>query len=160
MDILDLFPIGTIVEFVNDTDPNVVYGGTWEKDNSESILVCQNNATFSGALGTFVGNNTATAGYPAHSHATTCRGIVATTGTGGTWGAFNANGTLQKKIPNGGTNHPEYYGGGGFTASNIGGGGSHENRMRSLQVRRWIRVSEIQDNPGLDDPGIITGELG
>ena len=46
MDILDLFPIGSIVEFVNDTDPNVVYGGTWSKDTSESVLVCQNNTTF------------------------------------------------------------------------------------------------------------------
>lgn len=141
MNILDLFPIGSIVEFVNDTDPNVVYGGTWSKDTSESVLVCQNNATFSGALGTFVGDNVATAGYPAHSHATTCRGIVSTTGAGGSWGTFNANGTLQKKIPNGGSNHPEYYGAGTFTASTIGGGGTHENRMRSLQVCRWIRTA-------------------
>lgn len=32
-------------------------------------------------------------------------------------------------------------GGGTFTASTIGGGGTHENRMLSLQVCRWIRTA-------------------
>lgn len=142
MDILDIYPIGSIVEFVSNIDPNVLYGGTWVQDTSNTILVCQNTATFSGSLNTYIGSDTATAGYPAHIHRNSCRGIVAGTATGtGEWGSFHVTGSTVKNIPNTNNRVYEYYGEGRYTASTIGGGASHENRMRSLGVYRWIRTA-------------------
>lgn len=141
MNILDIYPIGSIVEFTSNTNPNEVFGGNWELDLTNSILVGQNAATFSGALSSTVGSNTATAGYPAHTHSNSCRGIVATTGDGGSWGSFTVTGSTIKKIPNTSNRVYEYYGAGTYTASTVGSNATHENRMLSLCVYRWIRTA-------------------
>lgn len=141
MDVLDIYPIGSIVEFISSIDPNVLYGGTWTLDTSNTILVGQDNNTFSGSLNTYLGSDTATAGYPAHTHQNSCRGIVPGTGDGGSRGSFTVTGSTVKKIPNTTNRVYEWYGEGTFTASTIGGGGTHENRMLSLGVYRWIRTA-------------------
>ena len=137
IDTLVFYPIGSIVEYLGSANPNTAIGGTWTQDTTQSILVGQDNAYFSGALGTTVGSASATAGYPNHDHTSQCRGIAATTGAGGSWGDFHASGSTVKRIPNTNNRVFEYYGEGTFTAN----GSAHENRMRSLNVIRWIRTA-------------------
>lgn len=139
MNVLDFYPVGSIIELLSNEDPNNKIGGEWTLDTSNSILVGQDNNYFSGNINSIVGSDTATAGYPSHTHDNSCRGIVATTGAGGSWGSFTANGSTIQKIHNG-TRYYEYYGPARFTASNVGGGGTHENRMKCLQVLRWVRT--------------------
>lgn len=137
----DIYPIGSIIELYGSLDPNDFLDGLWYKDSSETILVGQDNNTFSSNLGTIIGADTATAGYPTHIHQNACRGIT-TTGNGGGLD-FASTGDTVKIINNGSNRVYEYYGPGRYTASTVGGGGTHENRMRSLQVCRWIKIDPI-----------------
>lgn len=134
MDLADLdliHPVGSIYETLDNTfNPNEMWGGSWTVDTTESVLVSQNTTDlFSASLGTVVGSNTAVTNLPNHTHSTS----AATVG-GGTksWFSFSV---VSPKSTWG------VYGNGSWTAVSTGGGGSHENRMRSKYVVRWIRVS-------------------
>lgn len=137
MNVLDLYPVGSIIELVSTNDPNNSIGGTWTLDDSNSILVGKDSDYFSGTTGSTVGSDTATCGYPLHNHTNTCRGIC--TISSSSYGNFTASSTV-KKIANGGRCY-EYYGPATFTTNSQGSGNSHENRMKSLQVMRWIRTA-------------------
>ena len=83
--LLDLIhPVGEYYETSNTSfDPNVSWGGTWEKDNSGCVLVSQDNGTFS-SLGSKVGNLQATISahthtVPAHNHGGSTGGTALTT---------------------------------------------------------------------------------
>ena len=126
---LDLIhPVGSIYETLDTSfNPNESWGGSWSADNTESVLVSQNsNDLFSASLGTIVGANTAITNLPNHTHSTSA--AVEANGSV-SWFSFNAAGDW------GG------YGPGTWTAAAVGGGGSHENRMRSKYVVRWIRYA-------------------
>lgn len=128
-DDLDLIhPIGSIYETLDTSfNPNESWGGSWSADNTESVLVSQNsNDLFSASLGTIVGANTAITNLPNHTHSTSA--AVEANGSV-SWFSFNAAGDYAG------------YGPGSWTAAAVGGGGSHENRMRSKYVVRWIRYA-------------------
>ena len=141
MELLDVYPVGSIIELISTENPNTFLGGTWQQDATSTILVGQDSSTFSGALKSTLGSANATAGYPAHNHKCNARGMVWTTAAGGSTFQFTATGSTIKNIPNTTNRVYEYYGSGTFTATSIGGNGTHENRMRSLLVHRWIRTA-------------------
>jgi len=123
-----LHPVGEIYQTVNTGfNPNNTWGGTWTADNTESVLVSQQTGNlFSAALGNVVGANTAVTNLPNHTH--NASAAVEENGST-TWFTFNVAGT------NG------CYGAGTWSAAAKGGGGSHENRMRSKYVIRWVRTA-------------------
>lgn len=134
MDLADLdliHPVGTIYETLDNTfNPNEIWGGSWTVDTTESVLVSQNTTDlFSADLGTIVGSNTAITNLPVHTH----QSSAATVGGGSkSWVSYS---TVAAKSTWG------VWGDGSWTAAAVGGGGSHENRMRSKYVVRWIRVA-------------------
>lgn len=128
---LDLIhPIGSIYETLDNTfNPNEIWGGSWYADDTESVLVSQNSTDlFSASLGSIVGDNTAITNLPNHTHQTSASTVSNTNA----WFSFRG---VSKDSTRGA------YGPGSWTAAAVGGGGSHENRMRSKYVIRWIRVA-------------------
>ena len=126
-----IHPIGSIYETLDTTfNPNESWGGSWSADDTESVLVSQNsNDLFSATLGSIIGANTAITNLPNHTH----QSSAATVGGGSqSWVSYQ---TVAAKQSWG------VWGDGSWTATSVGGGGSHENRMRSKYVVRWIRVA-------------------
>ena len=85
-------------------------------------------AAGSASLGSIVGDNTAITNLPNHTHQTSASTVSNTNA----WFSFRG-------VSPGSTRGA--YGPGSWTAASVGGGGSHENRMRSKYVVRWIRVA-------------------
>ena len=126
---LNIFhPVGEIYQTLNTAfNPNVAWGGTWTADNTESVLVSQQSGNiFSASVGSVVGANTAVTNLPTHTHSSSAS--VEENGSVN-WFQFSIAGST------GG------WGPGTWSAAAKGGGGSHENRMRSKYCIRWIRTA-------------------
>lgn len=144
IDNLDYFhPIGSIFETVDDNfDPNISWGGVWNLDDSNAVIVSQNTANmyFSGAVSSITGSDTVTLAInqiPNHTHTGTIRAILSTS----TAVYDCTRGSVFQKINNSNRGVYEYYGGGTWYTNFVGDGNAHENRMKFTTVHRWVRVA-------------------
>lgn len=164
-----ILPVGIIIEFTNDTDPNVLWvGTTWVKMDAGRVLVSdgtytEGSDTYTYTLGDKGGeakHQLTTKELVAHSHAVSIRhvnlqGSLSYTDNNSLTGGINTgvSGIISKKTAWG------HYGGPasadgvtsrinidashGHDASigNSGGSGAHENRQPYIVVNRWKRVA-------------------
>ena len=163
-----VFPVGTIIEFINDTDPNELYQGTtWVKMDAGRVLVSagtytENGTTYTYNLGDKGGeakhqntieemtNHTHTT-YEAGNH----RHFIANTDNNNTTGGLNGGTHLIYKYTQNSYENFELMGSNmdsniGLTSTNgnhthsiseTGGNQPHENRMPYEVVHRWKRIA-------------------
>lgn len=157
MEILDLFPIGHVIETVDVSfDPNVSIGGTWELNHDSGsngnayIMVSKDeNDTDFNSVGKTGGASTvsiSTDNYPAHRH--DCRGgfmLAGNKSAGATWGSLtvNASWNLWSGYVNNYSFAPDGYGKGTITFPNQANasGSAHNNMCAYRVVNRWIRTA-------------------
>lgn len=139
--ILDIvYPIGIIVEFASNVDPNdIMHGQQWELYGQGKTTVCKDSGTF-GALGNSVGAETHTLTVkemPSHRHTvkdggdnwnSNC-GSVSRYDIRGVGGITN-NGGYSDTIGNSGMQ----------ILGNTGGGQAHNNIQPSIVVLRYRRI--------------------
>lgn len=156
MEVLDLFPIGHVIETIDASfDPNVSIGGTWQLNHDSGstgnayVMVSKDaNDTDFNTVGKTGGATTATiatTNYPAHTH--NCRGgymLAGNKSAGNTWGSLTVNAawTLWSGyVYNSGTK--DGYGKGTITFPNQANatGTAHNNLCAYRIVNRWIRTA-------------------
>lgn len=136
--LLDLiYPIGTYYETSDsDFDPNTAWGGTWELDQSGTVLVSKSNTSgskFNASIGTVVGeeNHTLTVNeIPGHRH-----GVAQMNDSGP--GGYGAMTTLG--FSNVGWN--DKYNNLDYATQEVGGNQAHNNVQPSKIVNRWHRTA-------------------
>ena len=119
IDLLMVYPVGSIYISVNSTSPASLFGGTWEILNDVFLLAAGSYAN----AGTFGGEATHTLTVdemPSHNHTYTISGNE----TGTAW--YGAKGTAK------GTSQ---------SSGNTGGGAAHNNMPPYLAVYMWKRVA-------------------
>lgn len=121
-----IYPVGTYYETSEiDFDPNTAWSGTWELDQSGTVLVSKSSSNlskFNGDIGTIVGEeeHTLTVDELAkHSHSITARTVLMPDGNN--YGTYIADGTLN--------------------TSETGGNQAHNNVQPSKIVNRWHRTA-------------------
>lgn len=157
MEILELFPIGHVIETVDASfDPNVSIGGTWELNHDSGsngnayIMVSKDEAdTDFNSVGKTGGAETVSISnenYPAHTH--NCRGgfmLAGNRSAGSTWGSLTVNGSwsLWSGYVYNSSMEPDGYGQGTITFPKQANasGTAHNNMCAYKIVNRWIRVS-------------------
>ena len=149
-----LLPVGSLLEFINDTDPNKLYPGTtWVKMDAGRVLVSAGSYTEKGTPYTYnLGDKGGEAKHQItieelvnHSHSMTANGdhyhLVSrnedisneyVTGPGpDTLSNFNGSNTFKTSTSG---NHTH-------DISSVGGDKPHENRMPYEVVHRWKRIA-------------------
>jgi microcystin-dependent protein len=160
-----LFPVGALLEFTNDTNPNELYPGTtWVKMDGGRVLVSAGTYTESGTTYTY--NLGDTGGEAKHQLTTgelashTHGGSVTTASLTGAFttaehergdateanGVFSVGSFASQNGPTSGQylrrwvnfngSHSH-----GLTINNTGNGTAHENRMPYVVVNRWTRTA-------------------
>ena len=156
-----LLPVGSLLEFINDTDPNELYPGTtWVKMDAGRVLVSAGSYTEKGTPYTYnLGDKGGEAKHQstieelaAHSHGISVDnngkhthkvrrrlGYTNSSGEASSWGVGVAYYRLDEvaQVPtesSGGHTHTA-------TAGNTGGNRPHENRMPYEVVHRWKRTA-------------------
>ena len=162
-----VLPVGSIIEFINDTDPNELYQGTtWVKMDAGRVLISagtytENETTYTYSLGDKGGeakHKSTIDETPSHSHNTTSAGkhthFIANGQTSGGGELTNGNYLIKKCTWNSYENY-ELIGSGtapsiGLTSSRgdhthsisaTGGNQPHENRMPYQVINRWKRIA-------------------
>lgn len=162
-----LLPVGIIIEFTNNTDPNELYPGTtWVKMDAGRVLISAGTYTENGNTYTYsLGNAGGEAKHqstidetPSHSHNTTSAGnhthFIANDNVDNGGGLTNGNHLIKKCTWNSYENF-ELIGSGkapniGLTSSSgdhthsiseTGGNQPHENRMPYQVINRWKRTA-------------------
>lgn len=119
-----IYPVGSIYISTNSTNPNTLFGGTWEQIQNRFLLAAGSSYS-AGSTGGAATVTLTTSQIPSHSHYTI--------NTGKTQNISSGSGYT---IPVGNT----YGNNGNFSTSNTGGGGSHENMPPYLAVYVWKRT--------------------
>ena len=164
-----VFPVGAIIEFINDTDPNELYPGTtWVKMDAGLVLVSAGTYTENGTTYTYnLGDKGGEAKHKstieemvAHTH----NGDTSTANLTGTWscsgnqGISNSPDNSFRGIISGSDWSGNTHSGSNsnstpknitinathshtFTTSSVGGNAPHENRMPYQVVNRWKRTA-------------------
>lgn len=123
-----IYPIGCYFETSDsDFDPNTAWGGTWELDQSGTVLVSKSSSSsskFNAGIGTVVGEEEHTLiinEMPSHNHS---RGVSSVGG-----------GQVDNQPGFGGTQEYTSW------VSNTGGGQAHNNVQPSKIINRWHRTA-------------------
>lgn len=162
-------PVGSIIEFINDTDPNELYPGTtWVKMDAGRVLISAGTYTENGTTYTYsLGDKGGEAKHqitieemPNHSHAVSIsyadlQGSLSYTNDNSLTGGINTDvsGIISKQTAWGHYGGPAS--GSGVTAGidinashdhnasigNSGGSDAHENRQPYTVVNRWRRTA-------------------
>lgn len=133
-----IYPVGTYYETSDsEFDPNVKWGGTWELDQSGTVLVSKSSASsskFNDDVGTVIGeeNHTLTNDeMPIHRHNTRYAG-----GSYATGGQGSGYATCAEYASVGTRNSTDH-----FVGENAGGNQPHNNVQPSKIVNRWHRTA-------------------
>jgi hypothetical protein len=146
-----VLPVGAIIEFINDTDPNELYPGTtWIKMDAGRVLISSGTYTENGTTYTYNlydkggeakhqitieemaphthGASMSTAGKHSHTYL-----VAKSAGSGNSadW-SDHAGGDWPTSV-NGEHSHQ-------ISINNTGGGNSHENRQPYQVINRWRRI--------------------
>ena len=164
-----VLPVGSIIEFINDTDPNELYPGTtWVKMDAGRVLVSAGTYTENGTTYTYnLGDKGGEAKHrstieemSAHTH----NGDTSTAYLTGTWSCSGSQGISNSPnnsfsgIISGSDWSGNTHGGSNgnstpknitidathyhtLTTSSVGGNAPHENRMPYVAVNRWKRTA-------------------
>lgn len=155
-----LYPVGSIAEFTNDTDPNNIWPGTtWSKMEAGRVLISAGTYTENGTTYTYnLGDKGGEAKHqlsieemPSHGHGAS----ISSTGLVGTLGAYtwdpSASGIVSAQDMGGYVKPDGHYGYYRYTVnashghsvfiSNTGGNNHHENRQPYTVVNRWKRTA-------------------
>lgn len=164
-----VLPVGAIIEFINDTDPNELYPGTtWVKMDAGRVLISagtytEGNTTYTYNLGDTGGeakHQLSTEELAEHDH----DGGTSTANLTGTWSTSNSQGLSNSPdnsfsgiIKGSDWSGNTHSGSNGnktpktitinaihthtFTTSSVGGNASHENRMPYQVINRWKRTA-------------------
>jgi hypothetical protein len=129
----DIYPVGSIYMSVNNVDPSIMFGGTWEQIK-DRFLLASGNTYANGATGGEATHTLTTQEMPTHTH-----GITGETAplaypnatrqlmTGGTENFTLSDSTLELPL----TVYAE--------ASDEGGGQAHNNMPPYFAVNIWVR---------------------
>ena len=162
-------PVGVIIEFINDTDPNKLYPGTtWVKMDAGRVLVSAGTYTESGTTYTYnLGDKGGEAKHQitigemvAHTHngSTSTKELIGTWSTDQSQGISNSPKNSFSGIISGSDWSGDTHGGSNgnstpkkitinathshtFTTSSVGSNAPHENRMPYEVVHRWKRTA-------------------
>jgi microcystin-dependent protein len=135
-----IYPVGSIYMSINDTNPSVLFGGTWEQLKDRFLL---------GAGTTYSNGNTGgaatvaltTAQLPAHSHkhnANDTDGIIGTFKSGSTRSRYASGSNGAYTFQN---NTQDNLTWGSSSTANTGSGNAHENMPPYLVVYMWKRTA-------------------
>lgn len=123
-----VYPVGSYYETSDsDFNPNTAWGGTWELDQSGTVLVSKSSSSsskFNAGIGTVVGEEEHTLiinEMPSHNHS---RGVSSVGG-----------GQVDNQPGFGGTQEYTSW------VSNTGGGQAHNNVQPSKIINRWHRTA-------------------
>ncbi|ALG42671.1 phage baseplate protein [Megasphaera elsdenii] len=158
-------PVGALIEFINDTDPNELYPGTtWVKMDAGRVLISAGTYTENGTKYTYnLGDKggvakcpLTTEEMPAHTH----DGSVTTASLTGAFttaehesgnateanGVFSVGSFASQNGPTSGNYLRRWVNFNGshdhvLTINNTGNGTAHENRMPYIVVNRWRRTA-------------------
>ena len=163
-----LLPVGALIEFINDTDPNELYPGTtWVKMDAGRVLISAGTYTENGTTYTYnLGDKGGEAKHQStieelanHTHTTSVDGnhshFIANTDNNRTTGGLNSGTHLIYKYTNNSYENFELMGSNrdsniGLTSTNgyhthsisaTGDNQPHENRMPYEVVHRWKRTA-------------------
>ena len=133
---LNIYPIGSIYMSVNNVDPSLVFGGTWQQIKDKFLLASGDTFT-NGETGGEINHELTVNEMPAHTHtvvgsASPASGYVAIqpTDVGATTGS-----TTTSRVN--GASALEVEG----TAQSAGGGVPHNNMPPYLAVNVWVRTA-------------------
>lgn len=128
-----IYPVGTYYHTSDsEFDPNTAWGGTWELDQSGTVLVSKSSASsskFNDDIGTIVGEEEHTLTIdeiPAHKHKLSLADYASDNCSAVVWKSGNANGKFAYD---------------GDMIDNTGGGQPHNNVQPSKIVNRWHRTA-------------------
>ena len=113
-----IYPVGSIYMSVNSTNPNTLFGGTWEQ-LKDVFLLAAGDTYSAGSTGGEATHTLTVDEIPAHSH------------------SFAVTGSAY---PGGGSNY-FVKSGSGFDTSEVGGGAAHNNMPPYIAVYVWKRVA-------------------
>ena len=123
-----IYPVGTYYETSDSNfDPNTAWGGTWELDQSGTVLVSKSNASgskFNASIGTTVGEEEHTLivdEMPSHTHGVKYRNIQISTGNTYTNELIDSSNVTA--------------------TTSVGGGQPHNNVQPSKIINRWHRTA-------------------
>ena len=162
-----VLPVGSIIEFINDTDPNELYQGTtWVKMDAGRVLISAGTYTEKGTTYTYslddkggeAKHQSTVAEMPSHSHSTTSAGnhthFIANSQTTNGAGLTSGNHLIKKCTWNSYENYEligsetspnigltSSNGGHTHTVNATGGNKPHENRMPYQVINRWKRIA-------------------
>lgn len=154
-----IYPVGSVITLTSDTDPNAIYSGTtWVKMDAGRVLVSAGTYTEDGETYTYaLGDKGGEAKHPlttkelaphGHSISVTTTGLtgyiavkgeehsssgIVSSGASNIGNARGIDGNGSSFTINASHNHSA-------TASNAGGGASHENRQPYEVVYQWKRT--------------------
>lgn len=147
-----ILPVGIIIEFTNDTDPNVLWAGTtWVKMDAGRVLISAGTYTENGTTYTYnLGDKGGEAKHqstieemPSHTHGVWMRpngrhshtySVTTNSGDGVSAGWAGHAGSSWPTSENGEHTHQ-------IGINNTGGGNSHENRQPYQVINRWKRTA-------------------
>ena len=117
---LSVYPVGSIYMSVNEVDPSLVFGGTWQQIKDRFLLACGDTYS-NGATGGEATHILTTDEIPSHRHDIT----YSVYDVGETGGQI------------------ETYAGSGYTRTTnaTGGGAAHNNMPPYLAVNVWVRTA-------------------
>lgn len=119
IDLLMVYPVGSIYLSVNATSPASLFGGTWERIEDRFLLAAGSTYT-AGDMGGEAAHTLTVSEMPSHNHTYTIPGNE----TGTSW--YGANGTAK---------------GAPQSSGDSGDGEAHNNMPPYLAVYMWKRVA-------------------
>lgn len=118
-----MYPVGAIYMSVNDTDPSLLFGGTWEQINGRFLLAAGGKYT-AGDTGGEATHKLTVAEMPSHTH---------------TFNAWINNTTNPQHSQTGETAYKNAVSSG--TTNSTGGSAAHNNMPPYLVVYVWKRTA-------------------
>lgn len=149
-----IYPIGSIYMSVNDVDPSILFGGTWERIK-DKFLLCSGDTYTLGSEGGEATHTLTISEMPSHTHTQNAHnhtqnphlhGVTAS-------GSWNSGATGRLKYEESNSTHwmsscmssaTATNNAATATNQNTGGGASHNNMPPYLTVNVWMRVNPTQ----------------
>ena len=116
-----IYPVGSIYMSVNNTNPSVLFGGTWEQIEDTFLLASGSNYS-NGATGGEATHTLTIDEMPSHNHQTSVLARYTVTGLANALTGYESSASHQ-------------------STSSVGGGQAHNNMPPYLTVNMWKRIS-------------------
>lgn len=138
---LIIYPVGSIYMSVNNVNPSVIFGGTWQRIK-DKFLLASGDTFENGETGGEINHTLTISEMPAHTHDVEGGTVALPSGQyiATSWedfGVENASPTAVDTRITGGASGLDIDG----TAKSTGGGASHNNMPPYLAVNVWVRTA-------------------